>query len=77
VSSRNLSRRLERIEAELAPPKDQEMVEICFSDLVTGEIIQRMFLPAEAPKRCRMRLWSQNASARSSSVRRDAADDHQ
>ena len=38
MSSRNLSRRLERIEAELAPPKDQEMVEICFSDLVTGEI---------------------------------------
>jgi hypothetical protein len=56
VSSRNLSRRLERIEAELAPPKDQEMVEICFSDLVTGEIIQRMFLPAEASKRGRMRL---------------------
>jgi hypothetical protein len=71
VSSRNLSRRLERIEAELAPLKDQEMVQICFSDLVTGEIIQRMFLPAEAPKRGRMRLWSQNASAYSSSARQE------
>ena len=77
MSSRNLTRRLERIEAELVPPKDEKMIEICFSDLVTGEIIQRMFVPAEAPKRGRLRLWSQNASASSSSVRHDAADDHQ
>jgi hypothetical protein len=71
VNSRNLSRRLERIAAELAPPKDQEMMQICFSDLVTGEIIQRMFLPLEPPKRGRMRLWSQNDSAYSSSARQE------
>ena len=60
--TRNLTRRLERLKVELAPPKDPEMMEIRFSDLVTEEIIHRMFLPAEPPKRGRNQLWSQNAS---------------
>jgi hypothetical protein len=66
--TRTLSRRLQHLEAELAPPKDPEMMEIRFVALVTGEIIHRMFLPAEPPKRGRRRLWSQNAGAHSSSV---------
>jgi hypothetical protein len=60
--TRNLTRRLERLKVELAPPKDPEMMEIRFSDLVTEEIIHRMFLPAEPPKRGRNRLCSQHAS---------------
>lgn len=63
-----LSRRLQYLEAELVPPKDPEMMEIRFVALVTGEIIHRMLLPTEPPKRGRRRLWSQNASAHSLSV---------
>jgi len=58
MSGMNLTRRLERLEAELIPPKDPEMIEIRFSDLVTEEIIHRMFLPADPLKRRRNRLWS-------------------
>jgi len=67
MSGSNVTRRLERLEAELIPPKDPEMMEIRFSDLVTEEIIHRMFLPAEPPKRGRNRLWSQNASVHATS----------
>jgi hypothetical protein len=62
MSSRNLTRRLERIEAELAPPEDPEMMEIQTIALVGGEIIHRMFIPAESPKRGRRRRWSRNAN---------------
>ena len=69
--TRTLSRRLQRLEAELVPPKEAEMIEIQFVALVGGEIIHRMFLPAEPPKRGRRWLWSQNANAHSSSVRQE------
>ena len=64
MSSGNLARRLERIEAEFAPPEDPQMMEIQFIALVGGQIIHRMFIPAESPKRGRRRPWSQNADVR-------------
>ncbi len=67
MSSRNLTRQLEQLEAELAPPEDPEMMEIQFIALVGGQIIHKMFIPAEPPKRGRRRPWSQNADVRTSS----------
>ena len=67
MSSRNLARRLERIEAEFAPPEDPQMMEIQFIALVGGQIIHRMFIPAEPSKRIRRRPWSQNTDSRDSS----------
>ena len=67
MSNRNIARRLEQLEAELAPPKDPEMMEIQFIALVTGQIVHRMFIPTEPPKRGRRRPWSQDADVRSSS----------
>ena len=62
----NLGRRLGRLEAELAPPRPPEMMEIQFIALVGGEILHRMFIPKRV--RGRSRPWPQNASADSSSV---------
>lgn len=67
MNSRNLARRLERIEAEFAPPENPQMMEIQFVALVGGEIIHRMFIPEEPRKRGRRRPWSQNADVRASS----------
>jgi hypothetical protein len=67
MSSRNLARRLRQLEADLAPPEDPEMMEIQSIALVGGEILHRMFIPAEPPKRGRRRPWSRNADVRASS----------
>jgi hypothetical protein len=75
VSSRNVARRLERLEAELAPPKDPEMIEIQFRALVGGEIISRFFMPRDPPKRGWRRHWSQNANVRASSWNCDRNDE--
>jgi hypothetical protein len=61
MNSRNLARRLERLETELAPPADPEMMEICFRALVDGEIISRFLVPRDPPKRGWRRHRSQNA----------------
>ena len=75
MSSRNLTRRLEQLEAELAPPEDPEMMEIQFIALVGRQIIHRMFIPAEPPKRGRRRPCSQNADVRASSWNWGRTDD--
>jgi hypothetical protein len=75
MSSRSLTRRLEQLEAELAPPKDPKMMEIQFVSLVGGEILHRMFMPAEPPKRGRRRPWSQNVDIPASSWNWNGNDD--
>jgi hypothetical protein len=69
MSSRNLTRRLERLEAELAPPADPEMVELCFRALVDGEIISRYLVPRDR------RRWSQNAGGDTSFWNADRNDE--
>ena len=75
MSSRSLTRRLEQLEAELAPPEDPEMMEIQSIALVGGEILHRMFIPAEPPKRGRRRPWSQKAGGHASSWNSDRNDE--
>ena len=67
MSSRNFTRRLEQLEAKLAPPKDPQMIEICISALVTGEILHRFFMPRDPPKRGQTRPWSPNTGRYASS----------
>jgi hypothetical protein len=67
MSGRNLTRRLEQLEAELAPPKDPEMIETCISALVTGEILHRFFMPRHPPKRGGPRPWTPNTGRYASS----------
>ena len=74
MSSRNFTRRLERIEAELAPPEEPEMMEICFRALVDGEIISRYFMPRYPPKRGWRRHWAQNPGRYTSSWNSDPND---
>jgi hypothetical protein len=75
MSSRNFARRLERIEAELAPPEAPEMIEICFRALVDGEIISRYFMPRYPPKRGWRRHWEQNPGGYTSSWNSDRNDE--
>jgi len=67
MSSRNLTRRLEHLEAELAPPKDSQMIEICVSALVGGEILHRFFIPRDPPKRGQTWPWAPNTGRYASS----------
>ncbi len=67
MSSRNLARRLERLETELAPPADPEMMEIRFLALVGGEILFRFFIPRDPPKHGRRRPWSRNVDVHAAS----------
>jgi hypothetical protein len=67
MSSRTFTRRLEQLEAELAPPKDSQMIEICICALVTGEILHRFFMPRDPPKRGDTRPWSPNTGQYASS----------
>ena len=62
-----LSRRLARLEAYLAPPKDPQMIEVCISALVTGEILHRFFIPRDPPRRGQTRPWSPNTGRYASS----------
>jgi hypothetical protein len=66
VSNRNTARRLERLETELTPPKDPEMIEIRFVALVGGEVLFRFFMPRDPPKRGWRRHWSRNADGHAS-----------
>jgi hypothetical protein len=75
MNSRNLARRLERLETELAPPADPEMMELCFRALVDGEIISRFLIPRDPPKRGWRRHRSQNAGGDTSFWNADRNDE--
>jgi len=59
MTSRNLSRRLERLEAGLGLSRGQRFIECGVIRAETGEVVQRILMPFGEDRRRGTRSWQQ------------------